>query len=83
MLEGDGAGGITFGNPVPHDPVSLKAHLDSHGTPKAGEGRVFILEGLHPNFIAVLGAHFKMHPSIFVDHERIVVISPYTRQESD
>lgn len=83
MLEGSGASGTTFGNPVPHGPASLKAYLDSHAAPKAGSGRVFILEGLHPDYIAVLGAHFKMHPSVFVDQERTVVISPYTQQSSD
>ncbi|KAK0612181.1 hypothetical protein B0T14DRAFT_439473 [Immersiella caudata] len=66
-----------------HTPTSLKRYLNHDPNPQPGTGRVFILEGLNPEYIAVLGGHFKMHPSMFVDHERTVVISPFTRQSSD
>jgi hypothetical protein len=83
VLETGGNGDTTFGNPIQHDPASLKAYLDSKPAAGAGSGRVFILEGLHSDFIAVLGSHFKFHPSVFVEQERIVVIQPYARQEND
>ena len=34
-----------------------------------------VLEGLHLDFISVLGEHLGLHPSIFVDHERVVINS--------
>ncbi|KAK0642141.1 hypothetical protein B0T16DRAFT_335285 [Cercophora newfieldiana] len=85
VLENDGRGdeGKPFKSPVEHAPKSLRGYLDDHPTPQPGHGRVFILEGLNSDFIAVLGAHFKMHPSLFIDQERTVVISPHSQQSSD
>jgi len=64
-----------FGEPAKHDPPSLKAYLETRAqSPDVADlRRVFILEGIHPDFVAVLGAHFKMHPSFFVEHERVVL----------
>jgi len=80
-------GGVNFGPPVHHAPASLMSYLAAAPEPKKGAGagvsRVFILEGLHPEYIAVLGGHFRMHPSVFVDQERTVVISPFMHQSSD
>lgn len=81
VLEG-GLDGSSFGKPVEHDAASLNAYLKAEpAAPKLR--RVFILEGLHPDYIAALGGHFKMHPSMFVDHERVIVISPFMEQGSD
>lgn len=84
VLEG-GLDGSSFGKPVEHDAASLNAYLkDQPATPApAKRRRVFILEGLHPDYIATLGGHFKMHPSMFIDHERVIVISPFNGQGSD
>lgn len=84
VLEG-GLDGSSFGKPVEHDAASLNAYLkDQPATPApAKRRRVFILEGLHPDYIATLGGHFKMHPSMFIDHERVIVISPFNEQGSD
>lgn len=84
VLEG-GLDGSSFGKPVEHDAASLHAYLkDQPATPApAKRRRVFILEGLHPDYIATLGGHFKMHPSMFMDHERVIVISPFNEQRSD
>lgn len=32
---------------------------------------VYLLEGLSRDFVHVLGDHFQLHPSLFVDHERL------------
>ncbi|KAK4450466.1 hypothetical protein QBC34DRAFT_349219 [Podospora aff. communis PSN243] len=83
MLENDNTKAGTFGSPVQHTSASLKEHLSAQPAPQPGAGRVFILEGLHPEYIAVLGAHCKMHPAVFIDQERTVVISPKTQNSSD
>ncbi|KAL8376858.1 hypothetical protein RB595_007811 [Gaeumannomyces hyphopodioides] len=74
-----------FGKPVGHGPLSLKVYLDSRAqSPSSADiRRVIIHEGLHPDFIAVLGAHFKIHPSFFVEHERVIVNSPQASQGDD
>ena len=56
VLEG-GQNGSSFGNPVVHDIASLKAYRkDQPGPPALTKlRRVFILEGLHPDYIAYLG----------------------------
>ncbi|KAL8380899.1 hypothetical protein RB595_005270 [Gaeumannomyces hyphopodioides] len=33
---------------------------------------VYLVEGLCEEFVAVLGGHFQIHPSLFADHERLV-----------
>lgn len=45
--------------------------------------RVVILEGLSPTFIALLGQHFGLHPSIFIEHERVLVMNMNAGGESD
>ncbi|KAH8671428.1 hypothetical protein BX600DRAFT_434535 [Xylariales sp. PMI_506] len=45
--------------------------------------RVMILEGLNPNFISVLGEHFSLHPSLFIEHERVVVMNRKGLGEND
>jgi hypothetical protein len=56
------------------DPSSLQAHL--HQTVCSSNARprrsVYILEGLCHDFIEVLGDHFKLHPAVFVAHDRLV-----------
>jgi len=74
----------SFSEPTPYTPTTLQMYL-SESQRRANTSnlrRVFILEGLHPDFIAVLGAHFKMHPSMFVDHERVVVFSKEGENDS-
>ncbi|KAI8958520.1 hypothetical protein F5Y11DRAFT_38733 [Daldinia sp. FL1419] len=36
---------------------------------------VYLLEGLSIDFVRVLGSHFELHPSLFVDHERLTPLS--------
>ncbi|KAI1874125.1 uncharacterized protein JN550_002704 [Neoarthrinium moseri] len=45
--------------------------------------RVIIMEGLSPKYIGILGKHFSLHPSLFVEHERVVVINKRGNGESD
>lgn len=83
ILEADTNG--TFGAPVDHDAASLKTYLEERAkSPQHGHlRRVLILEGLHPDYISILGAHFKIHPAVFLQHERVIVDSPKTTQDSD
>lgn len=67
--------GGTFATTSHHTgPATLEAHLE-HVAASAPPGRraVYILEGLGPSFTSLLGAHFSVHPSFFVEHERVVV----------
>lgn len=45
--------------------------------------QIIILQGLNPAFTAAVGSHFKMHPSFFVEHERVVVIPSRDFGEDD
>ncbi|KIW21367.1 hypothetical protein PV08_01947 [Exophiala spinifera] len=35
---------------------------------------IYILEALSPDFVAVLGSHFQLHPTLFADHDRLVAL---------
>jgi len=52
-------------------------------TSGAGRRRVYVLEGLGPGFVDALGRHFGLHPSVFVEHERVVVHNQTHAGESD
>ena len=42
-----------------------------HRSSSAGEGphrRIYVMEGLNPGFISMLGTHFNIDPSFFVAH---------------
>jgi hypothetical protein len=78
----EAAGSACFAQPFPLTTAqALNEHLETR--PTNDIGRVYILEGLHPAFHAVLGDHFGMHPSFFAEHERINVISSqFTQSDS-
>ncbi|KAI0010637.1 hypothetical protein F4779DRAFT_577061 [Xylariaceae sp. FL0662B] len=64
----------SFGPAVEYrDSDALQAHFHqrthSENTPQRS---VYILEALSREFVAVLGSHFHLHPTLFVDHERLV-----------
>jgi hypothetical protein len=54
--------------------TNLSAHLTLYPANTAAErpsiGRIYIMEGLAPDFIAALGDHFFMNPGFFMDQER-------------
>lgn len=52
------------------DAGGLRSFLQQH-PPSPGQRTVVILEGLSPNFVQVLGEYYGIHPSLFVDQERI------------
>jgi hypothetical protein len=56
---------------------------DTTDQPSRPRRRVLILEGMNPEFVGVLGKHFSLHPSVFVEHERVVVMSKRAEGESD
>ncbi len=64
------------------DPGSLESHLAKQGS-RVGKRVVYIMEGLGPGFVGVLGHHFQLHPSVFIDHERVVVMNQTWQGESD
>lgn len=39
---------------------------------------VYLLEGMSPDFVSVLGNHFQIHPSLFMDHERLCSCDPFS-----
>lgn len=45
--------------------------------------QVIIVQGLNPKFTGAIGSHFKMHPSFFVEHERVVVIASRDAGDGD
>ncbi|KAM5349368.1 hypothetical protein ACJ41O_005873 [Fusarium nematophilum] len=46
--------------------------------------RLVIMQGLNPAFVGAVGTCFRMHPSFFVEHERVVVVAHTTQTtESD
>ncbi|TEA12432.1 hypothetical protein C8034_v005997 [Colletotrichum sidae] len=68
------------------DPFETPAELEDHFRTTAshrGRRNIYILEGLGPGFAGVLGEHFSLHPSFFVEHERVVVHSLNGEGESD
>lgn len=64
------------------DPADMAARLVLHASER-GRRTVWIVEGLGPAVVAVFGAHFGLHPSVFVEQERVVVMSKKPDGESD
>jgi hypothetical protein len=76
-------GSNTFEKPAAFStPASLDGHLIK-SVSKAGDRNVYILEGLGPGFVAVLGSRFGVHPSFFLEHERVIVMNRKSQGESD
>ncbi|KAF2435204.1 hypothetical protein EJ08DRAFT_580854 [Tothia fuscella] len=51
--------------------IDLKVYLDSyHSSPLLQHRRVYIMEGLDPDFVQVIGSHFSIDPSFFLYQER-------------
>ncbi|KAI1466149.1 uncharacterized protein F4812DRAFT_436102 [Daldinia caldariorum] len=58
------------------DASTLAAGLTREIAPRKPLSRsVYLLEGLSGEFVRVLGDHFQLHPSVFVDHERLTPLS--------
>ncbi|KAL8418985.1 hypothetical protein RB594_002263 [Gaeumannomyces avenae] len=64
------------------DPAEMAARLVGHAS-EPGRRTVWIVEGLGPAVVAVFGDHFGLHPSVFVEQERVVVMSKKPDGESD
>lgn len=66
------------------EPADLETHLHNNtASQQQGQQTIYILEGLGPGFAGVLGHHFSLHPSVFVEHERVVVHNVNWTGESD
>jgi len=76
--------GGSFGSPMEQTPLSLRQYLEGQSVSADPNGRtVYVLEGQSPEYIAVIGSHFKLHPSFFSENDRTVVFSYDPRGESD
>ena len=53
----------------------FRQHLDSTAASTVGQRNIILVEGLSPDLIDTLGTRFDIHPSFFVDHERVVVFT--------
>ncbi|KAK8127218.1 hypothetical protein PG984_008326 [Apiospora sp. TS-2023a] len=81
MLAGE-SNDTGFKQPVTYGtPQALKEHLETRSPDTVN--RIYILEGQNPDLIASLGGYFRMHPSFFLDHERVDVIAQGAARESD
>jgi hypothetical protein len=74
---------LTFGEPTElYSATSLSDHLLKYGS-RPRRRSLYIVEGLGPGFANALGSHFALHPSVFVDHERVIVMNRKAEGESD
>lgn len=63
--------------------VGLQTHLDHRNLSNTTSQRsIYLLEGLSPEFTEVLGSHFRLPPSIFQDHERLIAFHKRATGES-
>ncbi|KAF2156612.1 hypothetical protein K461DRAFT_298658 [Myriangium duriaei CBS 260.36] len=60
-------------------PTAFQAFLRSGNKPSRS---IHILEGLAPSFISTICDHFRIHPSVFADHHRLVAFSERVTGES-
>ncbi|KIX02724.1 uncharacterized protein Z518_08666 [Rhinocladiella mackenziei CBS 650.93] len=57
------------------DAASLAADLkEKAGSSDPDVRRIYLLEGLSDDFVSVLGNHFRLHPSLFMDHDRLLLL---------
>ncbi|GJC89176.1 hypothetical protein ColLi_12014 [Colletotrichum liriopes] len=64
------------------EPAGLEAHFRNTASLR-GRQSIYVVEGLGPGFAGVLGERFSLHPSFFVEHERVVVHNLNWMGESD
>ncbi|KAF5983449.1 hypothetical protein FCOIX_3179 [Fusarium coicis] len=51
------------------DPKELDQHFQEYKTKESAKKRIiYLLEGLNPEFISILGGHLMIHPILFTDH---------------
>ena len=65
------------------DTAKFRQHLESHGASTTSQRNIILVEGLSPDLIDILGTQFNIHPSFFVDHERVVVFTATPTRTSD
>jgi hypothetical protein len=67
------------------DAPTVATYLSSLDSSANGNARcsVYLVEGLSPEIVNVLGSHFGIHPGFFVSHERTVVFSTDPEEISD
>ncbi|CAO2651292.1 Nn.00g095890.m01.CDS01 [Neocucurbitaria sp. VM-36] len=64
----------SFGSPVEYtDAPALAAHMRQAAACANQSSRsIYVLEGLSREFVDLFGHYFSLHPSLFMDHERLV-----------
>lgn len=56
---------------------------DSESLKAPPRRRLFIMESMGPGYVSVLGEHLGIHPSAFLDHERVIVMNTAAQGQSD
>lgn len=64
------------------DTKSVKQHLETRSPGNGICRRVYLIEGLAPDIIEILGTYFKMDPSLFLFQER-TTLWPTSQRSSD
>lgn len=68
VFEANSAVKTTWQQTTFKDPAMFRESLSTPTDPNAR--RILLLEGQTPSYIGILGIHFGIHPTFFVDHER-------------
>ncbi|KAI0886841.1 uncharacterized protein GGS22DRAFT_199174 [Annulohypoxylon maeteangense] len=67
------------------NPDALQRFLDSQ-TRVSGQKMVYLVESFDPRIVEVLGNHFQLHPSLFVEHAKVkadIVLLPSSLSTRD
>ncbi|PSN59611.1 hypothetical protein BS50DRAFT_227299 [Corynespora cassiicola Philippines] len=75
MLESPATGQPRFKKTTFRHSDDLRKHFSPSNYVKDGLRRIYIMEGLAPDYIAILGGHFFMEPTFFLRQERTCVWS--------
>ncbi|KAH4110656.1 hypothetical protein HBH46_012810 [Parastagonospora nodorum] len=74
LLDSPATGQPDYADPVHFaNSTKLREHLES--SPRDGRRRIYIVEGLAPDYTATIGGHFFMDPTFFQRQERTCVWS--------
>jgi hypothetical protein len=65
-----------------HDADELRQYLGLWQNKQTTENTIYILEGLNQETIEIIGSHFDLHPSIFLDYIRSAQVPSYRKGHS-
>ena len=82
LLDSPAAEGPHFQKTQFRTASELRTHLKLVGN-KGGRRKIYIMEGLAPDYVSTLGSHFFMDPTFFLRQERVCVWSNQFTPTSD